>query len=608
MKRMFTVLLLSCSLTFAAEQMGRSDSVKYQFNPIVVTATKVAGAQRDIAASVSVVSEKEINRSTTFSALELVKNRVPGVFMTERAMMGYGVATNAAGGLSIRGVGGSPVTGVLVLRDGRPDIMGLMGHAIPDAYALDGVERIEVIRGPGSFLYGTNAMGGVINIVSKKYRRDGFETRIKGSLGSYDTQNIFASHGGKKHKFDYHVTAARRQTDGHRAESNYESEIFTAHVGYALARQTSLEINANYAAIDLLDPGPTFNPVIENWYDLQRSGVDLTLNHSSRFGDTYVKWHGNFGNHKIYDGFRSNDHTIGMMLYHNARPWKGQTLTFGFDVKNYGGDAKNIKRDMLIGDFNMTETAPYIHLQQLFAQKVVASAGLRVENHELFGNEVLPKAGLVFHARPSTSVRFSAAKGFRSPSIRELYLFPPANPELLPERLWNFETGITQQIGKNARLDAVLFSSQGEDMIRLKGRFPEVSWVNSAEFTHTGYEITFDWQITSAFDVNLGWTKLDLGDETRGTPGKKLTLNTYYDFGRVGLAVNLLAAQDLYGADFHQNSLPDYILLNSRTDIKINQWLSLGLQAKNILDKDYQTLYGYPMPGRTAQADVNFAF
>ena len=208
------ILVFSVGLLYARTES--QDSVKYRFNPVVVTATKIAGVQKDIAASVSVIDEKLIENSVANSVFDLVTQNVPGVFISERAVMGYGVSTGAAGGISIRGIGGSPVTGVLVLRDGRPDIMGMMGHPIPDAYSLDGVERIEVVRGPASFLYGTNAMGGVINIVSKRSTEDGFNTQVSAGMGSFDTRNYRIAHGGKSGIFEYHVTAGRNETDGHR--------------------------------------------------------------------------------------------------------------------------------------------------------------------------------------------------------------------------------------------------------------------------------------------------------------------------------------------------------------------------------------------------------
>ena len=396
MKYRYIIILLqlffiSGSLTFAQNKTTESDSIKYRFNPVIVTATKVQDAQRDLAASVSVIDAGMIDMSPTFSALELVKNQVPGVFITERSVMGYGVASGAAGGISIRGVGGSPVTNVLVLRDGRPDIMGLMGHPIPDAYPLDGVERIEVVRGPASFLYGTNAMGGVINIVSKKNTRDGFHTSLSGGLGNYASQNLLFRHGGKTGALDYNATAAVRKSDGHRDYSDFEGKFYTLHLGYKLSTQTSIAMNSNLSVLDIMDPGPVSTPAINNWYDLNRSGADISLDHNSSLGTTHVKLHGNFGRHKIYDGFRSHDFTAGLMFYHNAHLWSGNTATFGFDVKQYGGEAENIINDYDYGDFDITEYAPYLHIQQLFLTRFIASAGIRVEHHELFGYEIHSK-------------------------------------------------------------------------------------------------------------------------------------------------------------------------------------------------------------------------
>ena len=252
------VLLIYFSIVAAAQLFAddaTTDSVKYRFNPIVVTASKIENSQRDLPASISVINEQQIRMAPSQSVLEIVKNHVPGVFVTERAVMGFGIAESAAGGLSIRGVGGSPVTGVLVLRDGRPDIMGIMGHPISDAYTSEGVERIEVVRGPASFLYGTNAMGGVINIITKRMHEDGFRTSISGGYGTFDSQRLVISHGGNRGKFDYHVTGALRKTDGHRDFSDYDGDFSTAHAGYQLSSSTKLEFNGHFSDIHLLDPG-----------------------------------------------------------------------------------------------------------------------------------------------------------------------------------------------------------------------------------------------------------------------------------------------------------------------------------------------------------------
>jgi iron complex outermembrane receptor protein len=610
MKFVFGILSALLVASQAHAESG-ADSVKYRFNPVVVTATKVEDAQKDIAASVSVIGAREIEQSITASPLELVKDHVPGVFITERAVMGYGIAQGAAGGISIRGVGGSPVTGVLVLRDGRPDIMGLMGHPLPDAYSLDGLEKIEVLRGPASFLYGTNAMGGVINLVSKKVREDGFETRFRGGAGNFNSQKLNLHHGGKINNFDYYVTLGSQRTDGHRDFSNYDGTFSTAHLGYAFSDNTSLDFNANYNDVHLLDPGMTEQPFEDHWYDIRRSGADLTLNHDGRFGDSYVKLHGNFGRHEIYDGWTSNDQTVGLMMYHNAELWSGNVSTIGFDYKNYGGDAEDSFPQIPVIDYSqhfMTEWAPYVHMQQVFMKRFIASGGVRLEQHNIYGSELLPKVGLVANIVASTSIRLSAAKGFRSPAIRELYIFPPRNEELNPERMWNYEIGLTQSIAQEAQVEAVVFQSEGENMIRTVFENGKPQFRNSGDFVHYGYELSAKWQPMTRLNLSASWSDMHLGQETQGAPEKKMTFYTAYDFGKIDLMATVMHAASLYGNDQRQNKMPDYTLVNLGASVVPWQTLGFKVSLKNALDENYQTIYGYPMPGRTFMTEVFYSF
>jgi outer membrane cobalamin receptor len=533
-----------------------------------------------------------------YSVLESVSNMVPGLNLSERAVMGYGVSSGAAGGISIRGVGGSPVTGVLVLRDGRPDIMGLMGHPLPDAYSNEGVERVEVIRGPASFLYGTNAMGGVINLISKRMHEDGFQTQVSAGAGSFASQMATLAHGGKRGRFDYYLTAMTRKTDGHRPDSDYDGEHYTGHLGYALAEKTEMELNFNLADFNLMDPGPAASPVTDHWYDIRRSGADLSLNHTGSFGETNVKLHGNFGKHRIYDGFRSDDRTSGVMLMHHLQPWQSQRLTVGLDWKQYGGSAKNVLSALDYGSRFITEWAPYVHSQQWLGPRVLVSAGLRLEHHPLYGYTPMPKAGAVYTLRNNTYLRVSAAKGFRSPSIRELYLFPAPTLDLKPERMWNYEIGLNQQLLNHFKWEAVLFKAEGEDLIRLSGRWPNFKLTNSGSFTHTGYELVLEWLANERWQVGAAWSKLDLQDQTLNAPGKKLTAYSNLVIGIFRLQANLVYVQDQYGADQRGLPMADYTVVNGLIGVRLLKPLTLTMTVKNLFDANYQTLYGYPMPGR----------
>ena len=157
------LVILSASAVFS--QGISMDTLEIE--EVVITGSKVEVARKNIPLTVSLISREELEQSTESALLPILGEQIPGLFVTERGVTGFGVATGSAGQINIRGLGGNPTTRVLILIDGHPQFMGLMGHHLPDTYITSDAERVEVIRGPGSILYGSNAFGGVINIITK---------------------------------------------------------------------------------------------------------------------------------------------------------------------------------------------------------------------------------------------------------------------------------------------------------------------------------------------------------------------------------------------------------------------------------------------------------
>ena len=179
--------------------------------------------------------------------------------MTERGVTGFGVADGAAGQISIRGVGGSPTTGVLMLIDGHPQFMGIMGHPLPDSYVASDAERVEVIRGPASILYGSNAMGGVINIITKKQAVDGARGNARLSYGSFNTQKYMVSGGYKKNKFSVFASGNHDRTDGHRENSDFKIKNGYVKLGYDLSSRISIKYRFQFSRFQGIRSGSRYN-------------------------------------------------------------------------------------------------------------------------------------------------------------------------------------------------------------------------------------------------------------------------------------------------------------------------------------------------------------
>ena len=186
-------ILLACTAAGAAygaqetaQETGQA-AKNVAIDSVVVTGTRYASDIRHLPMSVAVVDRDEIVRRQEASVLPLLTEQVPGLFVTGRGVMGYGVSDGAAGGISLRGIGGGSAAQILVLIDGHPQYMGLFGHPIADAYQSMLAERVEVVRGPASVLYGSNARGGVINIVTRRQREEGVRTDLNVGYGSWNT-------------------------------------------------------------------------------------------------------------------------------------------------------------------------------------------------------------------------------------------------------------------------------------------------------------------------------------------------------------------------------------------------------------------------------------
>ena len=441
------LFLLFFSITSIALTNGKPDSLKtYTLKPNVTTGTRTEVSQSNLPASVSVISSVEIEQAGENSIAKLISDRIPGVFMTERGVLGYGASQGAAGGISIRGMGESPTNGVLILIDGRPQFMGIFGHPFPDNYLSMNVERVEVVRGPASLLYGTNAMGGVINIITKKNNISGITTTVNNSIGTYNTIINDLDLGFSSGKLDMYASYNHSQTDGHRDYTKFNMNSGYGKLGYTFNETYNITLNFNTSKFRTFDPGTIYSPLINNWMEISRGSVGFSFNNNFISFDGGLKFYYNWGENNVYDGWHSKDKNINLLVYQNIKFIANNITTFGLDYKHYGGEAENPKSGMfsklfIEGKNFVDETGFYFLSQQYFSQQLVLNGGLRYEKNSKFGDEIIPQVGMAFHFDENNTIKAIISKGFRSPSVKDMFLFPVRNPDLQPEVLWNYEIG-----------------------------------------------------------------------------------------------------------------------------------------------------------------------
>ncbi len=248
------LLLLSAFVVLSQSTSAQQFAIDDTLQNVVVTGTRNATDMANLPVTVSVVGNDKLNEKYSATVLPTLNEHVPGFFATTRGMAGYGVSTGAAGGMRMRGIG--TMANFLVLVDGQPQYAGLYGHPVPDLYSTAMAERVEVVRGPASLYYGSNAMGGVMNIVTRKMLSNGQRTQVQVQGGSYGTIEAHATNQLRLGKFSSAIGLNFNTTDGHRKNSEFEQYGGFAKFGYDFSEhwQAVANMNLTYFMEKLREP------------------------------------------------------------------------------------------------------------------------------------------------------------------------------------------------------------------------------------------------------------------------------------------------------------------------------------------------------------------
>lgn len=604
------LILLLLSLGINA-QMHFSTEDTIEINEVVVTGTQVKVSKNNIPMAVSVVNRIQIEASDESAILPILNGRVPGLFVTERGVTGFGVAQGSAGQISIRGIGGSPTTGVLMLIDGHPQFMGIMGHPLPDSYVASDVERVEVIRGPASILYGSNAMGGVINIITKKQSGDGTHGSARISYGSYNTQKYMGSIGFKKNKLSVFVSGNHDQTDGHRPHSDFKINNGYLKLGYDLNEHFFASADVSLAAFESSDPGSdTLDAQLGESIDILRGYWAFTLLNEFDKASGAIKVFYNFGEHDITDGFHSTDHHYGVNLYESFHFFTGNTITTGFDYMNYGGLAENKKamggKGIIFADTTVTECGIYALTQQTIAEKLTLNAGIRYQHHSEYGGHWIPSIGFAYELRNHTIWKGTVSKGFRSPTMRELFLWGP-NPNLNPETVWNYETGVSKTFfNRKLSTELTLFLIEGDNLIVNAG--PPLGFQNTGEVSNKGIEFVLNAEPIKNLTLNATYSYINMENPVYATPEHHLFLNAHYRIKKLQLIASIQQVSNLDNDPSPVVNQESYTILNAKTMYSLTRNLKVFVSGENLLSTKYEVNRYYTMPEATIFAGLNFIF
>lgn len=611
-----SLTLLSAAMIAAAPDTAM---VHDPIGEVVVTGTNEAVTKNLLPYTVSVIGHQQLESSPDTKLLSIISGQVPSLFVTQRGVLGFGVSTGGSGHIKLRGVGGDRASAVLMMVDGQPQFAGIYSHQISDFYSKEYVECVEVLRGPGAVLYGSNAMAGVINVITKRPSHEGVHTSMSVRGGSYNTWQAAATNTVKFGKFSSLISGGYDHTDGTAEGFSFNQAYCYGKLNYEFSShwQGAADYTiTNFKGNDPLYPRISDAESTEIYHQSITRG-EASVTAANRYGtltNGSVRAYYSYGNHFIDDPrhFHSTDDRFGIMAFQNINPWANGSWTIGFDFDRYtgripvsGGRPHAPGSLSTLERKHIVEYSPYLTASQsIWSNILTLNAGVRVAMSDMFHTQWVPQAGFAVNPTSDLTIKASMAKGYRNPSFRELYLYRMANPELQPEQMVNYEVSVDKSFGSLFSASVTGYFTRGSQMIQTV----RAKNVNTGKFYNKGIELTMFSHPVSNLTLRASYSYLHsslhlltcaprhqyyIGADW--TPVKPLQISADLK----GVA-RMLADEDM--------PMQSYATLNLNTTYTVNRFIALTLSMENITCARYTIVPGYEMPGITAMGGIKVNF
>ena len=612
-----SAIILSALPATASAAKESADSI-HPLGEVVVTGTNAGVAKNRLPYSVSVIGEERLQATGQTQVLSAISGMVPSLFVSERSIFGFGVSNGGSGHIKLRGVGGDRASAVLMMVDGQPQFAGIYSHHIADFYDKEYVERVEVLRGPGSVLYGSNAMAGAINVITKQAAADGVHTTISTQYGSYNTWLTSATNTTRFGRFTSLASVSYNRTDGTVDNFDFKQADGYVKVGYDFS--TRWKAAADYTLMHFKGNDPIYsklsNPESTDIYRQSITRGEASLSATNTYAGTNgtARVYYSYGSHFVDDPrhFHSRDDRFGVIVYQNFSPWRGASATVGFDFDRYSGEIpvsggnQHAPGSMsTIGRKKINEYSPYVTLSQSLGGELLnLNGGVRMANSDMFDTQWVPQLGFALNPGDGYTVKGTLAMGYRNPSFRELYLYRMANPDLQPEKMMNYEVSAGKRFSRYLNIDVTLYYSRGRNIIQVLDNRN----TNTGRFINKGVEVSASSHPLDNLRLYASYSYLHTSlHNLTGAPKNQYYLGgelTLWD--RLKIAADLKGTGSLYVADDvkHQN----YALLNMKLTYSVCRYADIFTRLENITDARYTINRGYEMPGFTALGGIKVSF
>lgn len=608
----------------------------YSLNEVVVTASRTPEKKIDTNADVAVVTAKEIEQKHFDDVAQAVKN-VPGVFISSHGASGQSYNSDQ---IYINGS-----SNVVVLVDGiRRNTNGnsLMNASIAELVAMDSVDHIEVLKGSSSTLYGSDAQGGVINIITKKAKEDGVKTTLRTSFGNNSKEKYTLYNAGKEGNVFWSIEGGKelggtfKDGWGRKIINHLNAEHYNAKLGYDLGNDSNIVVNYEKYKTDYTKPSYGSND--RRAVAGKKNNDALNLQYTAKIRDNLTNLFSVYRNRTTFDipsqpwGMDMKTTGVSDQLTYTINK---QTLTGGFDWY----------KDEVPFDYDNTGISEVqgtsIHNIAFYLQDKIAltnqwniTPGVRVDHHSTFGTHTSPSLSVGFKQSENTNYYVNYKTFFVAPNLYQLfgsdaYFGHVGNKNLKPQEGNTIEFGINHNFGDNLTGTFNVYHTHAKNILYADPS-DNYHYANGGKSSLNGFTINLDKKFSSHWAAGIGYSYLHIPAKegqninfNGSLPESTLNINVDYNTPKFNVSLSGRGIMNRYGtkADWRGNptkmsNYANYWVWDLAANYQFTKEATLFARVNNIFDQFYtdigssQDPYGtwYSAPGRNFEIGLQFQF
>lgn len=633
-RKILAASLAVLSLSGGAFCVEAADMPVYTLDGIVVTASRVPEKKIDSNADVSVVTAKEIEEKHYDDVSEAIRH-VPGVMIAS-----HGISSQTTNSDQVY-INGSP--NVVVLVDGmRRNTNGnsLMNASIGELTNMASVDHIEVLKGAASTLYGSDAQGGVINIITKAPKENGVHTTLRASVGNFGRENYNFYNEGREGNLFWTVEAGKELLHqykdgwGRRVVNHLNADHYNVKMGYDLGNDSDLVFHYEKYSSDYTMPKSGTKDRIPSagTKDNDSTSLQYKAKINDRLTNLFSIYRNNTSFNVPMQSWKMDMRTSGIsdqLIY----DLDNQTITGGFDW--YEDEIRKYPQEQELAGKKVHTAAFYLQDKINITKQWNVTPGIRVDHHSQFGNRTSPSLSIGYMPNDKTNYYFNYKTFFVAPNLYQMYVWNPnpiwgtyGNKNLKPETGYTLEFGVNHQFDDTLSGTLNIFHTYAHNIIQPEriGNTYNYTYENMDRANINGFNLNLNKEFSSHWSTYVGYTYMHINAQKGKNinndgfiPESTLNVGINYKADKFSASLDGRGVMNRYGnkACPEMRNYANYWVWDVAANYQFAKGATLFARVNNIFDQFYtdvgsssgpDKMYWYSAPGRNFEIGMQFTF